>query len=502
MSLPFSRLSPKPALPQHPWRKRNCAVVPAVVARPRLALAVVCALTSVMQLATVARACAQAAFTIEGAMTYAETHAPSTRIARADLAEAEGQIKETTSIGIPKVNGNIDYTHFTEIPAQLLPDFISPAVYGVLTGEGVAGTNGPIVAPPPNDRFFPAQFGLKNSLQAGASASFLLFDATFFIALKGARLYRNLAVRTLEQAAYQTHVQVSRAYLATLIAQRNLETLERNVANLQRTLDETEAIYREGFAEKLSVDRIRLALGNLSAQRETLLQVEAISKNLLKFQMGYPVTEPIALSTTLDEALGQARVEALLADADFDVALRPEYATLQVADSLNAVDLQRIRAGYYPSLTGIASLSRQLQRNDLFDGAENGWIPSSYLGVSLDVPLFDGFNKRAQRERALARTEKTRVQIAEFEQGARLALANARASVLNARLAVRLREEAVALAEEIYAVAQTKFREGVGSSLEVNQAQSDLYAAQDAFTQALYDLAVAFTDYQDATGGL
>ncbi len=445
---------------------------------------------------------AQTAFTLEEAMAYAETHAPATRIARADLAEAEGQIKETTSIGIPKVNGDVSYTYFTEIPAQLLPDFITPAIYGVLAGEQVEGPNGPIAVPAASNAFTPVQFGQKNSLSLGGTANFLLFDATFFIALKGARLYRNLAVRTVEQTEYQTHAQVSRAYLATLIARRNLETLDRNVLNLQQTLSETDAIYKEGFVEKLSVDRLRLTLNNLRAQRETLTQVEAISKNLLKFQMGYPVTEEIGLSTPLDEAIGDARVAALMADADFDVSRRPEFATLKVADSLNAVDLQRIKAGYYPSLTGVASLSRQLQRDNLFDSNQASWIPSSFVGVSLNVPIFDGFTKRAQRQRALARTDKTRVQIDQFTQSARLALANSRAVVSNARLAVELREASIELAEEIYSVAQIKFREGVGSSLEVNQAQAELYAAQDALTQALYDLAVAFSDYQDAIGEL
>ena len=333
-------------------------------------------------------------------------------------------------------------------------------------------------------------------------ANALLFDATFFIALHGAKLYRNLAVKTVDQTAYQTHVPVSRAYLATLIAQRNIETIDRNVVNLERTLFETNAIYEEGFAEKLSVDRLRLALSNLNAQRESLRQVEEISKNLLKFQMGYPVTTPIALSTTLDEALGEARVAALIADDEFDLASRPEYATLRVADSLNQIDLTRIRAGYYPTLSGFGNISRQLQRNDLFDGEEADWLPSSALGVSLQVPIYDGGFKKAQRQRALARVDKTRVQINQFNESARLALANARASVTNARIAVRLREGAIELAEEIYDVAQIKFREGVGSSLEVNQAQADLYAAQDALTQALYDLAVAFTEYQDATGSL
>lgn len=456
---------------------------------------------------------AQQAFTLEEAKTYAVNQAPAVKAALADLAEAEGQIRETTAIGIPKLNAGVDYTHFPEIAVQPVPDFITPQVFGAFTEGQVANTSGeavfnPFIGDPANGiapitpGVLPFQFGLKNTLSGNLSANALLFDATFFIALRGAKLFRNLSERTVEQTAYQTRIQVTKAYLATLIAQRNIETIDRNVTNLERTINETEALYEAGFAERLSVDRLELALGNLLAQKESLRQVETISKNLLKFQMGYPVTEDIALSTGFDAALGEARIAALIADDEFSVSQRPELATLQVADSLNGVDLQRIKAGYLPSVTAFGNITRQFQRNDLFDGDEGGIIPSSAVGLSLNVPIYDGGTKKAQRQQALARQDKTRVQIAQFSESARLALANGRAAVVNARRAVTLREDAIALAEEIYRVAQIKFREGVGSSLEVNQAQSELYAAQDALTQALYDLAVAFTDYQDANGAL
>ncbi len=463
--------------------------------------------------ASFSKASAQQVFTLEEAMTYAEQQAPAVKLALTDLAVAEGQIRETTALGIPTVSAGIDYTHFPEIAVQPVPDFITPQVFGAFTQGGVVDAAGqpifnPFIGDPANGiapispSILPFQFGLKNTLQGTIRANALLFDATFFIALRGAKLFRNLSMRTLDQTAYQTRIQVTRAYLATLIAQRNIATIDRNVTNLERTIFETNALYEEGFVEKLSVDRLRLSLGNLEAQKESLRQVEAISKNLLKFQMGYPVTQEISLSTAFDEALGEARVTALIGDDEFSPAVRPEFATLQVADSLNALDLTRIKAGYLPSLTGFGNISRAYQRNNLFDGDEGDIIPSSAVGLSLKVPIYDGGTKKAQRQQALAKQDRTRIEIARFSESARLALANGRSAVINARRAVSLRETAIELAEEIYDVAQIKFREGVGSSLEVNQAQADLYAAQDALTQALYDLAVAFTDYQDANGEL
>ncbi len=442
-------------------------------------------------------------FTMEEAFAYAEIHAGEVRMVQADLAEAEAQIKETTSIGIPKVNGSIDYQHFPQIPQTLFPNFVTPSVFDVLASERLVNDMGQVVQDPNLPiEFIPLRFGLKNNLTAGVDASALLFDATFFIALKGARLYRNLAVKNVDQTKYQTRSKVAKAYLATLIAQRNLETLQKNVDNLEVTLNETTVLYNEGFAEKLSVDRLQLARNNLAAQRESILQVIEISENVLKFQMGYPISESLALSTTLEEALGTARVEELTGLENFSPSQRPEYATLQISDSLNQIDLKRIKAGYYPSLVAFGRHSQQFQRDNLFDSDESPRLPTTVVGVTLNVPIFDGFSKRAEKERALARTEKTRVQIEAFEQSARLALVNAEASVRNARLNVELRESSIALAEEIYRVAQIKFREGVGSSLEVNSAQSELYQAQDSLTSALYDLATAYVDYEDALGEL
>ncbi len=451
-------------------------------------------------LAQAASAAQAETMSLEEALKYAETHAPEVRSSRSDLADADGQIKETIATGIPKVDGSVGYTHFTEIPQQLLPDFISPVIRGVVKPESLIPPENPSDAGDPPA--FPVQFGQKNSVSAGVSANALLFDASFFLAVKGAKLYRNLAVRTVEQTVYQTRAKVSKAYLATLLATENKAVVDSNLRNLRGTLEETQSIYEAGFAEKLDVDRLKLSYANLEAQRKTLDQLEQVTRNLLKFQMGYPVNDSLALTTNLATALGEAREAELREDDAFSPSVRPEYATLQVADSLNAIDLRRVRAGYFPSLVGFGSFARNLQRNDLFDDREAGWLPASSVGVTLNVPIFDGTTKSAQRQRSLARQDKTRIRIEQFDQQSRLALANGRASVLNARLTLEQRNAAETLAREIYESAQIKFREGVGSSIEVKQAEGELYAAQGARLQSLYDLAVAFTDYKDALGQL
>lgn len=436
-------------------------------------------------------------FSLSEAMKYAESNAPSVKVSRADLADAEARIKETRAIGLPKVNGSVGYQHFIEIPSQLLPDFITPSIYGVLFKEGV-------IQPRPLNTggVTPVQFGQKNSLEGKVTAQGLIFDATFFIALRGAKLYKNLAVARYNQTAKETHISVAKAYLASLIARENLERIDRNLVNLNKLIADTEGLYKEGFVEKVSVDRLKLSANNLNTQQNSLKEVVELSMSLLKFQMGFPIDQQIGLSTTLGEALGDAKTMLLIDNDQFDVTTKKAYKTLQVADSLNEIDLKRIRAGYYPNLVGFGQFSRTLQRNNLFDNDEADWIPSSVVGVTLNVPIFDGLDKSAKRQRILARIDKAQVQKQQFIQASKLALVNAKTSIKNARNGIKMSEESIKIAEEIYRIAQIKFNEGVGSSIEVTQAQTELYQAQDQLTQAQYNLSTAYVEYLDALGQL
>jgi len=438
---------------------------------------------------------AQKAFTLEEAVNYAISNSPQLKLKQLDVADAEGQILEYKSIGIPKVNGKIEYQYFINIPTSIFPDFISPSVYEVLFSEELLERRDIDFG-----AGFPARFGTNNNLTASISASGLIFDGSFLVGLKAQKLFKNLIQKQINQSKYEIETAVTKAYLPILIAKKNIEILDKNVDNLNSLLYGTKLTYENGLAEKLDVERIELTLENLAVEREKINRTIDILLNALKFQMGYPLNEILNVKDDLDTLVAIAITAAAEADQEINYNNRPEYAVIQTGEELNEINLRRLKAGYLPNVVGFASYQQALQRNKLFDGDENGWFPTTVVGLTVNVPIFDGFEKKAKMQRAQIELEKTQIQKREFERGMRLQIENAKINFLNAQQTVADRKKTVALAQKIYDTTQIKYKEGVGSSLELNIAERDLYTTQANYVNALYDLLVAKTDLDIAKG--
>ncbi|MEM9884756.1 MAG: TolC family protein [Bacteroidota bacterium] len=423
---------------------------------------------------------AQQAFSLEEAVQYALQNSNQVRLAQLESINAEASIQEIRTAAIPKVSAGLDYQHNIIIPQFLLP--------GQAAGM-------------PEGTFIAVEAGLKNNLTGNVSASALLFDPTVFVGIQAAQLYRDLVSKEMNQTTFELRYNVEKAYLAVLIAEKNLDIIEDNISNLQKTLRETAAIYEEGFAEKLDVDRLTLSLENLKTQAENTAQFVALNYNLLKFQMGYPIKEEIVLTNDIDNLVSTTLVDdQVLLGTEFQLEQRPEYATIKAGEALNIKNIASKKAARYPSLLANGAYQQSLQRNNLFDENELPWIDLSFVGVSLKVPIFNGFTTKYQIQQAEVDLRKTQVQLNDFERAATLEYQNARIAYFNAKRTVNANKRSQELAERIYETTQIKYREGVGSSLEVTQAESELYQAQGNYINSLYDLLVAKTDLEKALG--
>ncbi len=424
---------------------------------------------------------AQQTFSLDEAINYALAANNQIKLAKIDVADAEGQLLEYKSIGIPKVNASVDYNYFPQVPQFLIPrQFIDPD------------------APDGSFALLPA--GTEQGMVAKIEASAIIFDAAWIVGLKAQRLYRELVARQGQASEENVKAAVTKAYLAILIAEKNKEVLEKNISNLEKTLKETRAIFENGFAEKLDVDRLQLSFNNLTIEKEKLDRLITISYNLLKFQMGYPMSDEISISDDLDMLIAKFTAEAVELDAPIDFNSRSEYSAINLGEELAKINIRRYRMGYIPVINAFGSHQQQLQRNNLFDKEENGWFGTSVVGLSLKIPVFDGLEKKAKIQRARILLDKTYVQKSDFERGMTLEVKNSRIAYLNAQESVSTTEKSLQLAQNIYDTTQIKFREGVGSSLEVAQAERELYTAQANYTNALYELLVAKADLDKAQG--
>lgn len=433
---------------------------------------------------------AQESFTLEQAIEYAFDRNLSIKRSQIGIQDAEEQIIERRSAGIPQLSMGVDYNYFIDIPTQILPDFLSPAVYGVLFEEGVLEPR-PIAM----GGSVPAQFGTRHNLTAGLNFRSMVFDGSYFVGLKAARRYRAYVQSDLQRVRVEVRQQVIEAYLPALLIQVNQGIIESNIENLSQLLFETKAQYQEGFVEQLDVDRLELSLANLRTELDNLERQEEVVLNALKFVMGYPMNEAINIEGDIESVYFEAEEADLLNPIDYK--RRPEYNVASIGVEMNELNVDMFRSMYIPTLNAFGSYQQSLFANKLSEGQ---WFPTTVVGLNLNVPIFDGLNKKAKVQRARLDLEIAQNQRTELERAIELEVRNARINLLNARERMLSQKSNVALAERIYETTQVKYREGVGSSLEIVQAEQSLYQTQQNYQQALYDLLVAKSSLDKALG--
>lgn len=434
------------------------------------------------------------AFSLKEAQVYAIEHSYQAVNAQRDISKAKMRVKETTAIGLPQINASGSFQQFIDIPTQVIPDFVSPAVTGVLIQNGLL----PPTAGGGETDFIEAQFGTEFNVSGGVTLSQLIFDGSYIVGLQAAKTYVELSKNAAAKTELEITTGITKAYGMVLIAEENLKNLEKNLGNIQQTYAETKALLDNGFAEQQDVDQLQLLIGNMrNAIASTKRQVE-VSYNMLKFQMGIPIADEITLKNNLDEVVSLSQDETLLT-TEFDVNNHIDYKIALTDINSKELFLKRDRTGYYPSLNAFVSLNQNYLSNDLsLDG--DFWFPNNLWGVNLDIPIFSSFMKRQKVNQSKVELEQAVTQTAMVEQNLLLQLQNARSSYTNALNKMNLEKENLKLAKRIRKNTEIKFKEGLSSSLELTQAQNQELSSQGNLIGAMFEVINAQAELEKAYG--
>lgn len=214
--------------------------------------------------------------------------------------------------------------------------------------------------------------------------------------------------------------------------------------------------------------------------------------------MGYPIGQDLIISETLENLVN----DGFSAEVNEKLVLdnHATFRMLKTNVNLNEMNVTvQKQQGYYPSLAAFGSYQQSLQGNNLFDDAAV-WIPSAVLGLQLNVPIFDGFARGAKIERARLDVEEATRQRDQYVEGIQLEVENARIKYRDAIEKVENVRESLALAKRIYNTTQVKYKEGIGSSFELIQAETALFTEQSNEIQALFELLMAKAELEIALG--
>jgi len=418
---------------------------------------------------------------LKQAIESAESNNIDVRKSSTDVLMATETVKQTAAIGLPQISATAGYNQFITIPGQYVKNFAGPS-----------------------PEYIKLVFSQKISSNAGISANQLLFDGSYLVALKATNDFLNIS--TLLNAKTKNDVQfnVAKAYLMVATTEKNINVVDANIAVLEKSLSDLKEVNKEGFAEKLDVQRLSLALGNLKIQKEKLSNAVSMLKNVLKLQMGMDVNTSIELTDNIEQINDQIKMSEV-EKTTFDSKLRIEYQILDQSIRLGNLDKKRYQMGYLPRLIGFYQIQGSTNRPtfNFFESnlpINNSWVPSQMFGLQLQMSIFDGLAGASKIRETQLKINKAKLDLENFNNAANMQFNNARKSYETQLKQAEIQKENLDLAKQIFETSTTKYSEGVGSSLEVMQADTDLKTSQNNYLSAIYDLVMAKIDYYQSTG--
>ncbi len=450
---------------------------------------------------------AQQSLTLDDAIKYAMQNNLSIKNAQINIADAEARIMENRATALPQVSATFDWQTFFLKPKVAFPasfaNGTANAIFGILGGYGVKdGQGNPIPKTPPVDPNASSKptkvaFQQTHSLTPGISASQLLYSGSYNVARRAARDYRDLVQKQLTSKENEVRNQVIDAYLPALLITESVKTLDKNITNLEKLLVETKAFNKEGFIENLDVDRLTLSLENIKTQRANINRNKELVINALKFVMNAKSSETFELKddvASLLKDVPQADLEGAI-----DYNKRAEYGLITQGEKMQMLQMDLVKASTLPTVVTFASFSygfngNSLKKDDYF------FLPTGVVGAKVSMPIWGGGGLPYTKQRAMLALETTRNQRIEFENAVTLQVNNARIAYGNAKINLASQEKNLILAEKIFGISKTKYKEGVGSSVEIIQAETTLYQNQQNVIQAKYDLLKAKIDLDKALG--
>ncbi len=180
---------------------------------------------------------------------------------------------------------------------------------------------------------------------------------------------------------------------------------------------------------------------------------------------------------------------------------RNDFQALQISRQLSEYDVKRYKAVYYPTLSLNGAYQKNALNNtfDLFTNRST-WYSTSYVGLSLNVPIFSGFSKDANLKKARLQSTLIGDQLDNLKQNIDVEVRTARNTFINSIRNMDNQRENTSLAESVYNQTKKKYESGLASTTDLTNAQTDLIQAQSNFINALYNAVVAKVDYLKAIG--
>jgi outer membrane protein len=435
--------------------------------------------------------------TVKEAVDLAYKNVVELKNAEIDYRIQVAKNREILGQAYPQLTGNVGANYYMKLPTFLFPDATSTAIYSILKEEGVSGNNGPITEIP-DPTFRQVSFQQPWNLNAGVTLTQLLFQPDVFVGLQARQTALDYSKALVEQAKEKIKDSAYKRYYAILIAEKQLHFIDEGLQRLQKLYHDDSIMYKNGFAEKLDLDKVQVQINNLSTTRSAVANAVEIGYAAMKFAIGLSQNDTVILKDDLTTA---SLKDDILNDG-FKYEDRAEIRTLSQLKELQQLDLKRNKLGYIPTVAAQANYTINGMGPKFFTSDQTFWFKSSFIGVNVNIPIFNGFQRKYKVQQSRLNVQKLENTITNVKQAIDFEQKVTNSSLKTALFNLDVQERNMQLAEKVYNATKLKFEQGLGSSFEVLQADADMQQAQSSYFSALYNAIVTKISYQYSLGKL
>lgn len=427
---------------------------------------------------------------MQEAIDYAIKNSYDNKVSLNDIEAAKKKKWETTTIGLPQINGKVEYQNWIKQQVSLLPvaafdntqstiDIVEEYFDGVIR-------NGNEVTTPTG--FIPLRFGTKQTMNASVTLSQLIFDGSYLVGLQSAKTYLKISEQAKEKTELATREAIINAYGNVLVTEKSIEILEKNKEVLEKNLNETQKTYDNGLTELENVEQLQITLGNVESNLRNTERLKEIAYQMLNVSLGNSIETKLTLTSTLDNLVIDNTDLSLLA-TQFNIDNHIDFKIAQNDRESKRLLMKLEQSKGLPSLSAFINYGANANSDDFnFLDSNQKWFDYSLFGVTLNVPIFSSFGRSSRTAQAKIALENADIRLEEAKQKLNLQVERAKSEY---QLGIENHETAkknLALAERIEKKQQVKFFEGISSSFDLLQAQNQLYTQQNNYVQSMLNV--------------
>jgi outer membrane protein TolC len=437
---------------------------------------------------------------VKEAVDIAFKNVTSLKNAQIDYQIAHARNREITAAALPQVSASIQGNHYLSLPLIQFPDATELAIYDVLKKEGVKDGSGNPITTGGNLAIRNFSFIQPWNINMGTQVQQLLFEPQVFVGLLARRALLESSALQIKVEEDKVREEVYKSYYAVLIAEKQLWFIQESLKRLEKLAHDMDIMYKNGFAEKLDIDKTTVTLNNTRTAANQLQNGITIGYAALKMALGLQQVDTLVLKDELTP--GQIKEDIM--NDNFVYEDRNEIKLLNKARELQGYDIKRYKLSYFPTLAAFYGFQQNGQRRSGPAGNTKPWFwyNTNQVGLSINIPIFDGNAKKYKIQQAKFNLQKVENTLDLTKKGIDLERTIAKSTLNSAILNMDMQEENMKLAEKVYNTEKKKYESGLGSSFSILQTDTNLQQAQANYFKALYDAIIARVSWLKASGRL